>query len=117
MRLENQFVPKGWGYELWIVNNEKYCGKLLVFVKGRRCSVHYHKIKEETFHLISGKVVVNIFGSDNSLIFKEHVLEPGDTFHLKPGTKHQIIALLDSTIIEISTHHSEDDSYRTVKGD
>ena len=21
-----KFVPKGWGYEKWIVNNEKYCG-------------------------------------------------------------------------------------------
>jgi len=23
-------VPKGWGFEKWIVNNEKYCGKILL---------------------------------------------------------------------------------------
>ena len=42
-------VPKGWGYEKWITNNEKYCGKLLYFNKGKKCSWHYHEIKEETF--------------------------------------------------------------------
>jgi hypothetical protein len=26
-------VPKGWGEELIIENNEKYCGKLLIFKK------------------------------------------------------------------------------------
>jgi hypothetical protein len=32
---EIKFVPKGWGFEKWIVNNEEYCGKLLYFVKVR----------------------------------------------------------------------------------
>ena len=27
-------VPKGWGHEVIIANNELYCGKLLVFKKG-----------------------------------------------------------------------------------
>ena len=27
-----KFVPKGWGFEKWIVNCEEYCGKLLYFV-------------------------------------------------------------------------------------
>ena len=49
-------VPKGWGYEKWIVNNEKYCGKLLFFEKGKKCSWHYHKLKHETFYLHSGKI-------------------------------------------------------------
>ena len=33
-------VPKGWGYEKWIVNTDEYCGKLLFFNKGKRS----HKI-------------------------------------------------------------------------
>ena len=32
------YVPKGWGYEKWIVNNEMYCGSLLFLEKGKRCS-------------------------------------------------------------------------------
>ena len=26
-------IPKGWGHEIIFENNEKYCGKLLVFKK------------------------------------------------------------------------------------
>ena len=44
-----KFVPKGWGFEKWIVNNEEYCGKLLYFAKGKRCSWHYHVLKDEVF--------------------------------------------------------------------
>ena len=51
-----KYVPKGWGYEKWIVNNEMYCGKLLFIEKGKRCSWHYHKIKDETFYLQSGLI-------------------------------------------------------------
>ena len=51
MTVCNKFVPKGWGYEHWIVNKEDYCGKLLFFKKGKRCSWHYHKLKDETFHV------------------------------------------------------------------
>ena len=41
-------VNKLWGYEIWIENNEKYCGKHLHVVPGKKCSVHYHKDKKET---------------------------------------------------------------------
>ena len=47
------FVSKGWGYEDWIVNKEQYCGKLLFIKKGKKCSWHYHKNKDETFYIQS----------------------------------------------------------------
>ena len=43
--------PKGWGYEKWIVNNDLYCGKVLFFERGKKCSWHYHKVKDETFYV------------------------------------------------------------------
>ena len=49
---------KGWGYELWIVNNDLYCGKILHFNKGKKCSWHYHKIKQETFYVQKGKLKI-----------------------------------------------------------
>ena len=39
-------IPKGWGHEVIFVNNELYCGKLLVFKKGAKFSMHYHLIKD-----------------------------------------------------------------------
>jgi len=54
-------VDKDWGRELWIVNNDKYCGKILELNKGYRCSIHYHKIKDETFYILEGRVLMEIW--------------------------------------------------------
>ena len=51
-------VNKLWGYEIWIENNEKYCGKHLHVVPGKKCSVHYHKDKKETFYIINGELLI-----------------------------------------------------------
>ena len=40
-----RIVPKGWGREVWIANGDLYCGKILEINKGKRLSLHYHKIK------------------------------------------------------------------------
>jgi len=40
------------------------------------------------------------------------VMYPGDIVHLSPMAKHRFIGLEDSEIIEISTYHEDDDSYR-----
>ena len=115
--LEIKFVPKGWGFEKWIVNNEEYCGKLLYFVKGKRCSWHYHKLKDEVFYIQSGKLVVR-FSEDDDLNNAEQVtLGPGDNFHVYRGLRHQMYALEDTELFEFSTQHFDSDSYRIVKGD
>lgn len=48
---------------------------------------------------------------------EEVILNPGDSFHVYVGLKHQMIALEDSELFEFSTQHFEDDSYRIEKGD
>lgn len=113
----NEVHPKGWGYELWIVNNEKYCGKILFFKKDKKCSWHFHKIKDETFYLQSGKMQVHYGDSDDFLTSKVRIMNPGDSMHIYTGMRHQMIALEDSELIEFSTQHFEYDSYRIQKGD
>ena len=115
--LEMNFVPKGWGFEKWIVNNEKYCGKLLYFVKGKKCSWHYHKIKDEVFYVQSGKIMVKYSEEDDLKNAKEIILERGDNFHVYTGLKHQMIALEDTELFEFSTQHFDSDSHRIIKGD
>jgi hypothetical protein len=34
-----KFVPKGWGWEKWIVNKPEYCGKLLFFEEGKKSNL------------------------------------------------------------------------------
>jgi quercetin dioxygenase-like cupin family protein len=111
------FVPKGWGFEKWIVNTEEYCGKLLYFVKGKKCSWHYHVLKDETFYIQSGKILLKY--SDDDIIdnAKELVLEKGDKFHVYRGLRHQMYALEDTELYEFSTQHFDSDSHRVQKGD
>ena len=46
---------KAWGHELWIINDEKYCGKLLVFKKDKQFSMHYHLLKDEAWYVSKGQ--------------------------------------------------------------
>jgi quercetin dioxygenase-like cupin family protein len=111
---------KGWGYEDWIANNEKYCGKLLFFKKGKRCSLHFHKEKDETFYLQSGKMEIVLADSKEEYEkgnFEKITISPGECVHIWPGRVHQMIALEDSELFEFSTQHKEEDSYRIIKGD
>lgn len=97
-------VKKVWGEELWIVNS-KYCGKLLFLKKGFRCSLHYHKKKDETFYIISGEVWIEVGKT-------EWLMKPGDVQHIPPNTLHRFTGITDAEIIEFSTHHLDSDSYR-----
>ena len=100
-----KWYKKVWGWEEVITNSEKYCGKILHLDKGYRCSLHYHKLKDETFYILKGKVLMQTSG-------KKIVMEKGDPVHILPGMKHSFAGLEDSKILEISTQHFEDDSYR-----
>jgi mannose-6-phosphate isomerase-like protein (cupin superfamily) len=111
------FVPKGWGWEDWICNNELYCGKMLFVKKGRKCSFHYHNKKDETFSVVSGKLHVLYSTGDDLENACEIVLMPGDAFHVPPGLRHQFTGLLDTEFIEFSTQHFDEDSIRIAKGD
>ncbi len=126
----SEFHIKGWGYEIWMANSELYCGKLLVVNRGLKCSVHYHKLKDETFYIQSGRIIMSVWEepfdldelagdvSSEAPAQEDFVMEPGDRLVIQPNIPHQFIGLdAQSTIIEISTQHFEDDSYRILKGD
>ena len=121
LKSKPEFHPKGWGHELWICNTAKYCGKLLFFEAGKKCSYHYHKLKDQVFYLQSGKLIVryNMYSDEYSKDspWMTLTLKPGDTFHVKPGMRHQMEAIEDSELFEFSTQHFESDSYRVIKGD
>ena len=109
-------VPKGWGEELIIENNEMYCGKLLIFKKGCKFSMHYHLIKDETWYVDKGEFIYRWIDTDTAETI-EQKLKVGDVVRQRVGQPHQLIALTDGTIFEVSTQHFDEDSYRVVKGD
>ena len=112
-----KYVEKGWGYEKWIVNSPEYCGKILFFEKGKRCSWHYHLLKDETFYLQSGRLHLFYGQTDDLRESYTKILEPGDKFHVPRKMRHQMYALEDSELFEFSTQHFDLDSHRVFRGD
>ena len=110
-------VDKGWGYEKWIVNKPEYCGKLLFFDRGKRCSWHYHDMKDEVFYLHSGLLMIYYSDDDDISNASQALLRPGDSFHVPIGLRHQVVALEDSELFEFSTQHFDSDSKRIIRGD
>ena len=109
-------VPKGWGAEVIIENNEMYCGKLLIFKEGCKFSMHYHLIKDETWYVDKGEFIYRWIDTESAETI-EQKLKPGDVVRQRVGQPHQLIALTDGTVFEVSTQHFDEDSYRVVKGD
>jgi D-lyxose ketol-isomerase len=143
---EIQFVSKGWGFEKIFTNTELYCLKMLYLAKDRKCSVHYHRKKDETFVVFSGIVFLEyhlpelwtsklsvsrlndaelleearnaVINSNGDVQIAGCIkLNPGDKFHVPPLTIHRFTGIEDAQIIEASTQDFKEDSYRALKGD
>jgi N-acetylneuraminate synthase len=102
-------VLKTWGYEIRFENNDKYCGKELVCIKEKWSSdgdYHYHPIKDETFYVIEGTLLLDIEGD-------QFILRTGEWRRIRPGTKHRFRSIgAKCRFIEVSTTDRESDSIR-----
>src|SRR5712692_3266783 len=90
--------PKGWGREVWIANNPLYCGKILEISKGKRCSLHYHKLKTESFFLRKGRLMIRVKESPDADVIEEFELHEGQCMDVPPGLVHQMEALEDAEL-------------------
>jgi quercetin dioxygenase-like cupin family protein len=114
-KLTVEIVPKGWGKEIIFVNNDEYCGKLLCFEKDKKFSMHYHIKKKETWYVSKGSFTLIWVETDNGTTHTEY-LKVGDVITNERGEPHQLIALEDSEVFEVSTKHYDEDSFRMWKG-
>jgi len=109
-------VPKGWGSEFIWATNDHYCGKFMHFNDGAKFSMHFHKDKEETWYVQSGKFIVRWINTETAQL-KEQQLQDGSVWHNPPCMPHQIECVEAGTIIEVSTPDSVEDNYRVMPGD
>lgn len=116
MKHEPEIVEKGWGKEIIFANNDLYCGKLLSFKSGSKFSMHFHLKKDETWYLNQGRILLRWINTTDASRH-EMILEVGDVWRNKPCEPHQVEALEDSVIFEVSTTHFDNDSYRVEPGD
>jgi sialic acid synthase SpsE/quercetin dioxygenase-like cupin family protein len=84
--------------------NREYCKKLIVQLQGQSHPSHFHKLKEETFQVLHGELIVNV---DNHV----RTLKPGETCLVMPGVWHSFGTETGCVFEEISTTHYNNDSY------
>lgn len=111
-------VDKGWGFEIVFANNEKYCGKLLVFERaGAKTSLVFHKEKFKSWFVNAGKFKITFIDVATGEI-KQSELGEGQTADFGQLGPHQIEALVPNSIIfEVGTADYVEDRFRLAPGD
>lgn len=111
-------IDKGWGFEIIFANNDRYCGKLLVFERaGAKTSLVFHKDKRKSWFVNAGKFRVKYIDVATGEL-KEAVLEEGKTADFAELGPHQIEALTPNSIIfEVGTADYVEDRFRLAPGD
>ena len=100
-----EHVPKPWGHETIWARTDRYVGKILHVRKGHALSLQYHRAKDETIHLLAGRLELQT-GDGQTL--DRRVLSPGESFHITAGLRHRMTALEDSDVLEASTPELDD---------
>ena len=104
---EPRRIEKPWGHELLWALSEEYCGKLLVVNPGQSLSLQFHREKDESWLVQSGRAKLELSRAGDAVL-KEEVVGPGAAFRFVPGTVHRVTALEETTILEVSTPQLED---------
>src|SRR3954447_2869897 len=100
-------VEKPRGYELIWADTDAYVGKLLFVRAGHSLSLQFHREKDESWFVQSGRARLEL-GAVGESVLKEEVITAGAAFHYVPGTVHRVTAIEDTTILEVSTPHLDD---------
>lgn len=110
-------VVKKWGSERWLHNESDYCMKILELQPEWQSSLHYHKKKQETFLVVSGRVKLEVMSGfqapDQETRIRTIYLKPYQHHTLAPYTPHRFTAVDGpATIVEASSFHDDEDVFR-----
>ena len=100
-------IQKPWGHELIWALSDTYCGKLLFVKAGAALSLQFHKEKDESWLVQSGRAKLEL-GDVGQMLLCEEVVGAGAAFRYRPGTVHRVTAIDDTTILEVSTPQLDD---------
>lgn len=109
--MSKHLVKKVWGSEEILVN-AAYCGKRMILMQNYCCSLHKHNLKDETFYIEEGEMLLEI---KNNNLSKFYVLAKGQTYRIQPEVFHRFYGLQQTIFYEFSTHDEPEDSIRETK--
>jgi sialic acid synthase SpsE/quercetin dioxygenase-like cupin family protein len=94
------------GSAMITVINREYCKRLVLMLPGQWHPEHWHKLKDETFHLLYGEIDLVLGGERRRCATNDVVVIPR-------GVKHEFRSDKGAVIEEISSTHTRDDSSYT----
>ena len=110
-----RIVEKIWGEEYILPHTDGYTTKFMKVKPGGRCSIHFHRIKNETFVLVAGELIVAYFTQEGEEVQKL-MKNPFDSLILPKCTPHTFFVQSNTSqpafFIESSTADLPSDSYR-----
>jgi mannose-6-phosphate isomerase-like protein (cupin superfamily) len=101
-----RWIEKPWGYEIVWAETDRYVGKILHVRGGESLSYQYHRVKDETIRILSGRMrfVTATPGGER----EEREMAPGDVARITPGLRHRMEAIDDTDVLEVSTPELDD---------
>lgn len=104
-RVDIKRVVKPWGHESIWAHTPLYVGKILFIKRGQALSVQYHNKKDETIYLLRGQIIYKVQTGEE---LRDVKLMTGEAFRVLPGTIHQMEAITDCEVLEVSTPELDD---------
>ncbi len=98
-------IDKPWGYELIWARTDRYVGKILHIEPGHLLSLQYHEVKDETIFVLTGEIIFRVQIDDE---LTERRMKEGESYHVTPGTIHQMEAIVTTDLLEASTPELDD---------
>ncbi len=95
-----------YGMTMITVVNRDYCKKLLILLPGQKNPEHYHKMKDETFHVLYGTIEITLDDEQKKFTV-------GDVIVVEKGVKHSLMTKTGAIVEEISSTHYKEDSFYT----
>jgi len=99
-------VEKPWGHELIWARTDRYVGKILHVKAGHVLSCQYHRVKDETMHVLRGELVLRTGAAADALASRP--FRAGESVRIPAGLIHQIEAVTDTDVLEASTPELDD---------
>lgn len=100
IKIEKDF-KRPWGGFIKFIDNKPCTVKILQIKKGESLSLQSHKLREEFWYLISGKIKVTI--GKNLKKLQKKILKEGEFIKIPKKVLHRAEGQENSKILEIST--------------
>lgn len=91
------------GAAMITVINREYCKRLLLLLPGQWHPEHWHRAKDETFHILYGEIELVLEG-------KKRTCVTNDVIVIARGAKHEFRSATGAVIEEVSSTHARNDS-------